>query len=149
MLALLLSAMAGIVTGVAAQENGAGRLPSAIGFGVMAAILWFGAARSLLLGVFAKPHAVVMRGLTRTTTIPWKEIEKISGGAPTGGASGMAGATTAVITRKRQGKPADEVELNVLGGYGIFRRRPSLADRAAQGLNKRLAEWRATEKSAR
>lgn len=135
-LTFLLTVMAGIGTWVAFTTQ---PLAANIVYGAIAAALWAGVIRSLMLGVRARPDAVVMRGLMRTYTIPWGEVASISGDAPAGGPSGSLGATAPVIHRK--GKKS--VELNVLGGYGWSRVRPTPAEKAIAELNRRLELWHA------
>ncbi|WP_412539448.1 hypothetical protein R8Z50_26870 [Longispora sp. K20-0274] len=108
-------------------------------FAVVTAVTWIGAVRALFLGVRVRPDAIVMRGLMRTYTMRWGEIESIGGDMPAGGPSGSLGATAPVVRRK--GKK--DVELNVLGGYGFSPIRPTPAERAVAELNVRLARWKA------
>lgn len=81
-----------------------------------------------------------MRGLWRTTVIPWGEVTQITDGQMTGSASGTG--TTVVVQRRRlNGGEPERVELNVLGGYGLGRIRPAPAERAITDLNQHLARW--------
>lgn len=134
--------LASAVSQLSLPADSAGRVPVAIGFGVVAGVCAVGAVRALLLGVWARPSGIVMRGLTRTTTIPWGEVEEIRVSPLTTGAAAVAGATSPVVVRNRPGKEPELVELNVLGGYGMFRSGPTLEERAAMGLNEHLARWR-------
>jgi hypothetical protein len=107
--------------------------------------LWMGvaAARSLFVGVFARPRGVVMRGLWLTKSIPWSEITEITSGRLTAGAAGTMGARTVVVMRSRPGAAKPEpVQLNVLGGYGLSPVRPTPADRAIADLTAHLEKWR-------
>jgi hypothetical protein len=85
---------------------------------------------------------ITMRGFLRTIKIPWAEVEAITGDRQEAGPAGFAGATTAVVLRKRPGQSVQRVELSALGGYGVIRRRPTLADRAIAGLKDCLEQWR-------
>jgi hypothetical protein len=139
--------MAASATGAAISQasmpvGASGRLPGLIGFGVLAAVFAAGMVRSLLLGVWLRPSGMVVRALTRTTTIPWGEIEAIKTSPMTSGAAGLADATSPVIVWKRPGKPDTLVELSVLGGYGLIHSRPTRQERAAAGLRDHLAQWR-------
>jgi hypothetical protein len=111
-------------------------------FGALAIVFWVATVRSLFLGVFAKPHGIVMRGLTRTTTIPWDEVEEITAGHLTGTAAGAVGAVAPVVTHRRPSGKVEQVELNVVGGYGIRSRRPTSAEIAVAGLRDCWADWR-------
>lgn len=143
---ILLAVMAlftGILAAVAVDEAGRRDWLVALGFGVAA--LWTGAAmaRSFFVGVYARPGGVVVRGLWLTKTIPWSEITEITAGRPTSGAAGTLGATTAVMMRRRPGTAEPRaVVLNVVGGYGLSRARPTPADRAIAGLTAHLQNWR-------
>jgi DMSO reductase anchor subunit len=139
---VLLSIMAGIFTGVTVQEFHRKESIAAWGFAIVACLLWVSAIRSPTLGVTARPNGIVVRNLMHTTTIPWNEIAAITSGRMTSSAAGLAGATAPVVTRIRPGKPAKYVELRVLGGYGISRKRPTLGQRAVADLNSLLEQSR-------
>ncbi|WP_203916210.1 hypothetical protein [Rugosimonospora africana] len=109
-------------------------------FGPMTLWLGVGAARAMFLGVFARRNGIVMRGLWRTTVIPWDEVTQITDGQMTGSASG-AGTTVVVQRRRPNGAEPERVELNALGGYGLSRVRPTPAERAITDLNQHLATW--------
>jgi hypothetical protein len=139
--------MAASATGAAVSQasmpvGASGRLPGMIGFGALAVVFGAGMVRSLLLGVWIRPWGVVMRALTRTTTIPWGEIDDIKISPMTSGAAGAANAISPVIVWKRLGKPDRLVELSVLGGYGMVHSQPTPQERAAAGLRDYLAQWR-------
>jgi hypothetical protein len=141
---VVLLAFAAILTGVIFEE---GRLrgfgsPSAIGFALAALAFWIATARALFVGVWARPHGVVVRGPVRTVTIPWAEVKRISYEPMITGAAALGGATAPVLIRQRPGKPEERVELTVLGGYGINRRGLTPAVRATHDLNLHLARWR-------
>ena len=141
MLSMLL--MAGIATAVEVDVARRPReWPAALVFGAAAAVLCVAAIRSLVLGVFARQDAVVVRGFTRTTTIPWVEIAEIAG-SPTSGAAGSLGAETVALIRVRPGREPETVTLDALGGYGVIRRR-SLADIARSDLHEHLRRWRSS-----
>lgn len=109
-------------------------------FGPLALWLGVGAARAMFLGVFARRKGIVMRGLWRTTVIPWDEVTEITGGQMTSNAAGV-GTTVVVLRRRPNGAEPKRVELNVLGGYGLSRIRPTPAERAITDLNQHLATW--------
>ncbi len=114
-----------------------------VGVGLVAAWVAVAAARSLFVGVFARPRGIVMRGLWLTTTIPWSEVIQITSGPLTSGAAGAFGATTVIVLRNRPGAAEPKsVDLKVLGGYGLSPARPTPADRAIADLNGHLANWR-------
>lgn len=142
LLVMALAAVASTVSQLSLPADSAGRVPVAIGFGLVAGVFAVGAVRALLLGVWARPSGIVMRGLTSTTTIPWGEVQEIRVSSLTSGAGAMVGATTPVVVRIRPGKEPEVVELNAVGGYGMFRSGPTLEERAAMGLNEHLARWR-------
>jgi hypothetical protein len=137
---LLMSLMTLIAGGVSVQTAGLRQWWVAVGFGLAAAWLAVGTARALFVGVYARPAGIVVRGPFRTTTIPWDEVVEITGGAATSGASGSLGATSAAVIRRRPGQAQPRrVVLNVLGGYGLIRFRPTPAERAIADLNEHLA----------
>jgi hypothetical protein len=139
-LMLLMLLMAALMTQVAVKyARRPGAWPVSLGFGILATILWIATIRALLLGVFARQDAVVVRGFTRTTTIPWAEIAEITG-SPTSGAAGAFGAETVALIRVRPGKEPETITLDVLGGYGIIRRR-NLANIARSDLQEHLRRW--------
>jgi hypothetical protein len=139
---MTISAAAAVASQASMPVGASGRLPGMIGFGILAGVMAVGMLRSLFLGVWIRPSGVFMRGLTRSTTIPWDQIEDIKISPMTSGAAGLANATSPVIVWKRPGKESRLVELNVLGGYGMIRSRPTLQERAAAGLRDYLAQWR-------
>jgi hypothetical protein len=101
------------------------------------------AGRALLVGVYARPQGIVIRNPGLTRTIPWTEVDAISGGGPTTGPSSIAGATTAVVHRLRPGATeTEQVVLNAIGGYGLSPVRPSPAEGAIADLNAYLQNWR-------
>lgn len=134
MLCLLLMGMAGL--GSAYSEYEAGRTPGVAGFAVVAAVFVVGAIRALMLGVSARPSGIVQRGLTRTTTIPWNEIEDIKPPAH------ESGAGAPMVVRRVPGESSRSIELSVLGGYGLSPSRPTPGERAAADLKRYLSEWR-------
>lgn len=110
--------------------------------------LWLGllVVRALWVGVYARPHGIVMRGPGLTRTIPWDEVVEINGGAPTSGPSGAVGATTVVVMWRRPGaSEAKPVELNAIGGYGLSPVHPTPAERAIVDLNTHLENWRRSQ----
>jgi hypothetical protein len=91
----------------------------------------------------AKPRGVVIRGLTRTRTIPWADIVEITGDGQPAGAAGMLGATAPVVVRRNPKNGEEErINLEMLGGYGVSRVRPTPADRAINDLNTLLDQWK-------
>jgi hypothetical protein len=139
-LMFILLVMGGLTFPVAFQ-------PMAVGwkilFLVMSLVALAGSMRALFLGVFAGPQGITMRGLTHTTKIPWAEVEEITTDVMATSAAGMAGAVSPVVIRRRPGGDAKRVELNVLGGYGVYRKRPTLGERAVSGLTAHLQRFRA------
>ncbi|GAB3957654.1 PH domain-containing protein [Micromonospora vulcania] len=134
----VMTVMAVIVTGVAISQT---NTVSAIGFGVSALVLWLGVLRAPTLGVHAKRHGVVVRELTSTTTVSWDEILEIEM-AQGDGAPVLNGPTVPVIRRRRADGSEAIVELNALGGYGLFQYDASPGQRAVAGLNEHLMNWR-------
>ncbi|MEU1586620.1 hypothetical protein [Micromonospora sp. NPDC005710] len=134
-LTIVMTVMAAIITGVAVSQKNS---VSAVGFGVVALLCWVGTLRAPTLGVYAKPHGVVVREFTRTTTVGWAEVVEIDiargGGGPT--------PTAPVIRRRGKGGKETTVELNALGGYGLFRHDATPAQVAVEGLNGHLNAWR-------
>jgi hypothetical protein len=114
----------------------------AVGFGLMAALLMAGAVRALMLGVAARPAGIVVRSFWRSRTIPWGEVERITDGGVSPGMSGAVGATCPVVVRRAPDGGTSTVELEPLGGYGVGRQRPTLAEQAVAGLNQHLDRWR-------
>ena len=114
----------------------------AVGFGCGALLFVAGGVRALLLGVVARPRGIVVRSFWRSRTIPWSEVEQIADGGASPGMSGAVGATCPVVVRRRPDGSTTMVELEPLGGYGVSRQRPTLAERAVAGLNQHLDRWR-------
>lgn len=132
--------LAVVVTGVALITEPAA---SVVVCAVLAMVLWAGTVRAPFLAVFARPRGIVIRGLARTVTIPWEEIEEVTGAGVTTGTVVAPGATTPVVVRRgRGGRKSKRIELNVLGGWGVSRSRPTPAERAIADLNAHLAQWR-------
>lgn len=139
-LALVLMAMAGISIGIVFNPGHPFFFVLFIG---ISAVMCAGVVRSFLLGVFAKPRGIVLRGLTHTTTIPWGEIEEITGARMQSGAAGIMGATAPVVVRRgRDGRKGSRIELNVVGNYSLSPVRPTPADLAIADLNAHLTRWR-------
>ncbi|WP_433553685.1 PH domain-containing protein [Micromonospora zamorensis] len=140
-LMVVMTVMAAVLTGVALSQKNA---VSAVGFGIAALLCWTGFFRAPTLGVYAKPRGVVVREFTRTTTIAWDEIlgvELAQGGGP----PVVTGPTAPVIRRRGKGGRAITVELNALGGYGLFRHDASPGQRAVADLNEHLKHWRISQ----
>jgi hypothetical protein len=139
---LCLSVMTLTVVGSTVSTAQYKEWPATAGFGLAAAWVGVGAARSLFVGVFARPEGIVARHIWRTVTIPWAEVTEISNGKQQSGAAGAIGATTPFVMRTRPGHAPRRVELNVLGGYGLSPKRPTPAEVAVADLNAHLATWR-------
>jgi hypothetical protein len=116
----------------------------ALGFGIMGLVLWYLAARSLILGVVADREGIVVRRLGRTVKISWDQIESISQGSATSGPSGQLGATAPSVVWRRSGASQSlETTLDILGGYGIVRKGGrTLAESATEDLNDYLIRFR-------
>jgi len=145
-LAFCMLTMAGILTAVAVsqlQMPGDAAVAVGVGFGFAAALFWLATVRSLMLGVFIRPYGIVVRGLDRTTTANWKDIETVRIGGSTSGAASMANSTAPIVVLRKANDAAPRaIELNVLGGYGYRKSGPTLGERATAELNARLSRWR-------
>ncbi|RAO06709.1 PH domain-containing protein [Micromonospora noduli] len=137
-LLIVMLVMAIIVTGVAISEK---NMVAAAGFGVGGLLCWIGAFRAPTLGVYAKPQGVVVREFTRTRTVGWGEIL----GIEMAGGEGSASLSGPVIRRRGKGGKETVVELNALGGYGLFRPNDSPGRQAVAGLNEHLKTWRSSQ----
>ncbi len=70
-------------------------------------------------------------------------MERIEAAGIVDGASSLLGAITPVVVWKRSGDAElREMALNMLGGYVLFRRRPTRMERQAVVLQERLEQWR-------
>lgn len=144
-LMVIMAGIAAIVTSVALSQTHAAAV---VGFGVIALLCWIGAVRALTLGVVAKPHGVVVREFMRTRTIDWAEIDRIEVATDDGGTA-LDGPTAPVIVRRRPDGTESVVELNSLGGYGLFRQQSSPGCRVVADLNAHLRNWRNTTRGRR
>jgi hypothetical protein len=130
--------LATVLTAVAAMQAGMSGGPAkvvAVGFGVGAAVLWYVTMRAFFVGVFARANGVVIRGMWRTTKIPWGEIEIVAGPSRSRGLVDP-NAITPHVVRRKPGRPSQRVAMPMLGSYGIVRRDgQTLSERAVVGLN--------------
>jgi hypothetical protein len=118
------------------------RWPAAVLFGLIALWCWVGAIRALRVGVNATQRGIVIRGLWRTGTIPWQEVEGIESGPTLSGPAGISGPTAPIVVRNQPGKGVRHVILKVVGGYALSRVRPTPAEQAVVALSERWVQWR-------
>lgn len=135
--------MASIGTGEAVSGVKSGSMITAAIFGVVAVILWFYTVRGVMLGVKIRSDGIVARGLGRTTLIPWEEMDRIEVEGLIDGAASLGGAITPVVYRQGpQDSEPRRIELNMLGGYVFWPRRPTRMERNANTLQESLSRWR-------
>lgn len=138
MLVLGLSIMAGLCLAVAASESDKDHALVAGGFGLASLILAIGIVRSARIGVTARESGIVVRGLTKSTFIPWSEVAEIK---PPDEPVPLT-VTAPTIVRRRPGKSDETIMLSEIGGYGVFRRKDRKADQAYSGLVEAWGTWR-------
>ncbi|GAB4053718.1 hypothetical protein GCM10028775_40560 [Catellatospora paridis] len=124
-----------------------GALWAGVGFGAFGVAMAIGALRAPFVGVRADGRGITIRAVTSTKRIPWQDVSRISLGGLTPGASGAAGATAPVVFVKSGGATERQIVLKELGGYGVSSGR-SVAQQAAEDLNRLLTEWRKQHKTS-
>ena len=141
-LAALMLVFAGIFAGMAVTDS---LLPTKIISSIGFVLFFVACIRSLLMSVSARDDGIVIRRLTNTIRIPWREVESITDGPLGGSAAGLVGAAAPTIRRRSTADRAtSDIELNVLGSYGILRKGQP-AD-AVKDLNLHLAQWKRNQK---